>query len=168
MSNASKDLLIACSMSFISNLAAKANSICATHNKKTIIAEHVFQAMHEAKQTFVLAPILEQPNYAKLSYVKQKDIALKKVNDAESKKVDKFPQHPANNLTAEQLAAEQEKIFEQARNFELQKQISFQPAQMEVAPTIAPTPLEHLRDVIIATDFEAMSDCTEHGFTFDD
>lgn len=59
MSNAAKDLLITLSMSYISNLAAKANSICATHNKKTIIAEHVFQAMHEAKQSFVLAPVLQ-------------------------------------------------------------------------------------------------------------
>ena len=44
-------MIIAMSMSFISNLAAKANKICATHNKKTIVAEHVFEAMYESKQT---------------------------------------------------------------------------------------------------------------------
>lgn len=59
MSNSSKDLIITLSMAFISNLAAKANTICATHNKKTIVAEHVFEAMHEAKQTYLLGPIFD-------------------------------------------------------------------------------------------------------------
>jgi hypothetical protein len=31
---------------------------------------------------------------------------MKKVNELESKKVDKFPSNPANNMTAEQLALE--------------------------------------------------------------
>jgi histone H3/H4 len=46
-------------MSFISNLASKANVICSNHNKKTIVAEHVFEAMHEAKQTYLLGPIFD-------------------------------------------------------------------------------------------------------------
>lgn len=88
-------------MSFISNLAAKANTICATHNKKTIVAEHVFEAMHEAKQTQLLAPIFGQANYGKLSYNKARDIAIKKVNECEQQNVKKFPQSEANNMTAE-------------------------------------------------------------------
>jgi histone H3/H4 len=59
MANTSKDLIISLSMSFISNLAAKANTICSEHNKKTIIAEHVFEAMYSAKQTHLLGPILD-------------------------------------------------------------------------------------------------------------
>ena len=68
MANASKDLLISLSMSFITNLASKANTICSKNNKKTIVADHVFEAMYEAKQTYLLAPILESPNFNKLSY----------------------------------------------------------------------------------------------------
>ena len=49
MSSTSKDLVIQLSMQFISNLAAKANTICSEHNKKTIVAEHVFEAMYQAK-----------------------------------------------------------------------------------------------------------------------
>lgn len=138
MSNASKDLLISLSMSFISNLAAKANTICAKHNKKTIVAEHVFEAMHEAKQTQLLAPILDQPNFNKLSYNKARDLAMKKVNECESQHVKKFPQHEANNMTAEQLAAEQEKIFEQARNFELARQGAGSAQFIELSETPEP------------------------------
>jgi hypothetical protein len=95
-------MIIALSMSFISNLAAKANTICATHNKKTIVAEHVFEAMYEAKQTQILGPIFSSPNYAKLSYAKQRDLAMKKVNDIESQKTHKFPTNEMNNMTAEE------------------------------------------------------------------
>jgi len=70
-------------MSFIANLSAKANTLCAKHNKKTIVAEHVFEAMHEAKQTQFLGPIFNSTNYAKLSYAKQRDLAMKKVNEME-------------------------------------------------------------------------------------
>jgi len=59
MANTSKDLIIQLSMAFISNLAAKANTICSDHDKKTIIADHVFEAMHAAKQTHLLGPILD-------------------------------------------------------------------------------------------------------------
>jgi len=65
MANTSKDLIVQMSMSFISNLAAKANTICTDHSKKTIVAEHVFEAMHESKQTHLLAPVLlDQKNTA--------------------------------------------------------------------------------------------------------
>jgi histone H3/H4 len=76
MASTSKDLIIALSMSFISNLASKANTICSNHNKKTIVAEHVFEAMHEAKQTYLLGPIFDSQNYSKLSYAKAKEIAM--------------------------------------------------------------------------------------------
>jgi len=95
-------MIIAMSMSFISNLTAKANKICATHNKKTIVAEHVFEAMYESKQTQLLGPILGAPNYAKLSYAKQKDMAVKKVNELEQLKCQKSASHEMNTMTTEE------------------------------------------------------------------
>jgi hypothetical protein len=83
-------------------LAAKANRICATHSKKTIVAEHVFEAMHESKQTQLLGPILDTPNYAKLSYTKQKEIAIKKVNELEQLKSKKLLSHEMNTMTTEE------------------------------------------------------------------
>ena len=47
MSTQAKDLLINLSNLFVVNLAAKANTLCATHKKKTIVAEHVFEALYE-------------------------------------------------------------------------------------------------------------------------
>ena len=95
-------MIIAMSMSFIANLAAKANTICADHNKKTIVAEHVFEAMHAAKQTHMLGPIFSSSNYAKLSYAKQRDLAMKKVNELESQKSQKYPAQETNKMTAEE------------------------------------------------------------------
>jgi histone H3/H4 len=43
---------------FVANLAAKANTLCATHKKKTIVAEHVFEALYEQKQSHLLGPVL--------------------------------------------------------------------------------------------------------------
>ena len=84
MANTSKDLIMQLSMHFIQNLAAKSNEICSKHDKKTIVAEHVFEAMNVGKQTYLLAPIFDEKNYAKLSYNKPRDLAMKKVNESES------------------------------------------------------------------------------------
>jgi histone H3/H4 len=43
----SKDLLINLSTLFVANLTAKANTLCAQHKKKTLVAEHVFEALYE-------------------------------------------------------------------------------------------------------------------------
>ncbi len=59
MATSSKDLLISLSMHFVTNLSAKANTLCATHKKKTIVAEHVFEALYEQKQSYLLATVLE-------------------------------------------------------------------------------------------------------------
>ena len=58
MATLAKDLLIGLSTMFVANLAAKANTLCATHKKKTIVAEHVFEALYEQKQSHLLGPIL--------------------------------------------------------------------------------------------------------------
>jgi histone H3/H4 len=49
MANASKDLLIQLSMSFVTSLSAKANVVCGEHGKKTIFPEHVFESLHAQK-----------------------------------------------------------------------------------------------------------------------
>jgi len=56
--------------------------------------------MHEAKQTYLLGPILDQPNFSKLSYIKAKELAMKKVIESESQQVKKS-RTEANNMTAE-------------------------------------------------------------------
>lgn len=161
-------------MSFISNLAAKANAVCATHNKKTIVAEHVFEAMYEAKQTQILGPIFSSTNYAKLSYAKQRDMAMKKVNEIESQKTThKFPANEMNNMTAEEQIKEQERIFEQAnQKLELEKQqnIFLQPMSVpEPEMEQAPTAIELMREQIMNIDFELASEDTDSEimFTFD-
>jgi histone H3/H4 len=70
MATQAKDLLINLSTMFVANLASKANTLCATHKKKTIVAEHVFEALYEQKQSHLLAQALNQTNYTKFSYVK--------------------------------------------------------------------------------------------------
>lgn len=47
MATQSKDLLVNLSTMFVANLASKANTLCATHKKKTIVADHVFEALYE-------------------------------------------------------------------------------------------------------------------------
>lgn len=115
MANTSKDLIMQLSMHFIQNLAAKANEICSQHDKKTIVAEHVFEAMSHNKQTYLLGPILGEKNFSKLSYNKQRDIALKKVSESESQHQRRFPQAQGNTQMNEDLANEQQRIFDQAR-----------------------------------------------------
>ncbi len=39
---------------------------------------------------------------------------------------------------------------------------------MEVAPVFTQTPIEQMRDLILSIDFEAMSDESEVGFTFEE
>ena len=115
MATQAKDLLINLSTMFVANLAAKANTLCATHKKKTMVAEHVFEALYEQKQSHLLSQALNQTNYTKFSFVKQRDLALAKVNETEmSLKKTKSTGDP--NMTQEQLQAEQEKIFAEARN----------------------------------------------------
>ena len=49
MSNTSRDLLISLSMTFLNHLADVSNNICTKRDKKTIIPEHVFDAMTVSK-----------------------------------------------------------------------------------------------------------------------
>ena len=46
MSNQSKDMLYQMTMQFLTFLAAKANTVCANKNKKTIFPEHVQDALN--------------------------------------------------------------------------------------------------------------------------
>jgi histone H3/H4 len=58
MANSTKELLISLGMSFVVNLSDKANVFCNNHNKKTIVAEHVFEALHDQKQLYLLGPVI--------------------------------------------------------------------------------------------------------------
>lgn len=83
MANASKDLLIQLSMSFVTSLSAKANVVCGEHGKKTIFPEHVFESLHAQKQSGLLAPVLGTVTFGKMSFNKQKDHVLMKLNSSE-------------------------------------------------------------------------------------
>lgn len=58
MANSTKELLISLGMSFVVNLSDKANVFCNNYNKKTIVAEHVFEALHDQKQLYLLGPVI--------------------------------------------------------------------------------------------------------------
>lgn len=71
MASDSKDLLITLSTIFVANLAVKANTLCVNNKKKTMNAEHVFEALYNQKQSYLLESSLGQSsNYAKFSFVK--------------------------------------------------------------------------------------------------
>ena len=95
---------------------------------------------------------------------------MKKVNESESQQAKKARANEGNNMTAEQLAAEQEKIFEQARNFELKHTTSFQPSQIAMTPQENQlTALEKMRDELMEIDFEVnVPDDSNICFNFDD
>lgn len=83
MANTSKDLLIQLSMHFVTSLSARANVVCAENGKKTIFPEHVFESLHKAKQAPLLAPILNAPTFAKMSFNKQRDLVMTRLNNSD-------------------------------------------------------------------------------------
>jgi hypothetical protein len=63
----------------------------------------VFEALSDSKLTQILAPVLGAPNFSKLSFNKQKDMVLEKLNASE------FQQRKARHKEAvngHQLTAE--------------------------------------------------------------
>jgi len=83
MANNSKDFLISLALQFVMTMSAKANVICSTNNKKTICPEHVLEALSDSKLTQILAPVLDAPTFSKLSFNKQKELVLEKLNASE-------------------------------------------------------------------------------------
>ena len=80
MSTTSKDLLISLAMNFVTNVSARANSVCAEHNKKTIFPEHVFEALHTTKQNHFLTASMDTASFTRMSFNKQRDLVLTKLN----------------------------------------------------------------------------------------
>jgi hypothetical protein len=63
----------------------------------------------------MLAPLFETPNFAKLSYNKQRDIAMKKVEESDVQTKRTAKNAALNTMTEEEQIKEQERIFREAR-----------------------------------------------------
>jgi len=71
MATQSKDLLINLSNIFVANISAKAYQLCSLNKKKTMNAEHVFEALYNQKQSHLLESSLGQNNnFTKYSFTK--------------------------------------------------------------------------------------------------
>ena len=170
MANTSKDLVMSLAVAFVQNLSSKAQQVCTDRNKKTIVAEHVFEAMHEAKLTYILAPVLKTPNYGKLSFNKQRDLAMKKVQEADSQSK-RLARHQQTQMTKEELLGEQERIFREAReNMNQQEDLPMETnCQAEQPVEYRPGPIETMRDELMQVDFECAGTLSdqEQMFSFD-
>ena len=172
MATTSKDLLISLAMHFVTNVSARANTVCAEHNKKTILPEHVFEALHASKQNHFLTGAMDTATFTRLSFNKQRDLVLAKLNGSELQQR-KLRNAQANEtqMTPEELLAEQEAMFERARLNQAQSVpqkmqiVADDPSQTPFA--YEPTEVERVRDAIYAVDFEqAQTGADEQMFEF--
>ncbi|KAG8928528.1 negative cofactor 2 transcription regulator complex subunit ncb2 [Tulasnella sp. 419] len=99
-SKETRDLIIECCVEFIHLVSSEANDICEKESKKTISPEHIVSAL---KVLGFESYIEEVQEVLKDHKQQQRD---------REKKVSKFEQ---SGLTEEELAAQQEALFAQAR-----------------------------------------------------
>lgn len=98
-----RDLLIDCSVEFIHLVSSEANAVCERSGRKTMIAEHVAEALKTLGFEAFLPPVLQAVAENGEQIAREKERA-KASNKMES-----------SGLTQEELQREQEELFAKAR-----------------------------------------------------